>query len=113
MGNKFKASIIFVSGETIGDEDVPFSVRVIFEPNITDLQVAPPAYIIARDMFMSDVEAAIRRYQELTGEEMEFQYVAPGEDPFPLEDEELVEEEEEYDEDAPAFGESLRPKTVN
>jgi hypothetical protein len=108
VNKKFTASIVFVSGATLESDDLPFSVRMHFEPNETEDDEAPPAYVIARDIFLSDIQGAVLRYMEATGIEMDFQYLPPGEDP-----ELLYDDEGEDDEDGPAFGEDLKPRIIN
>ncbi|HEY0749574.1 MAG TPA: hypothetical protein VGD26_00385 [Chitinophagaceae bacterium] len=108
---EFVAKIVFVSGETLDEDDHPLSVRMVFDPNITESGVAPPAFVIARDVFLSDIQGAISRYMELTGQTIEFEYLAPDMDEYEEEWEEETGEEE--DDDSPAFGENLKPKTVN
>lgn len=93
MTNKlYIASIVFTSGDTLDDPDNPMSVRVIFDPETTPENVEPPAFIIARDVFISDIQRSIKTYIESMGKEVEYEYI-------PLED--LLDQEEIEGEDPP------------
>lgn len=89
MNKLYIASIIFTSGETL-DDDNPMSVRVVFDPETTDLSVEPPAYMIARDLFINSVQTAMQEYVKSLDREAEYEYI-------PAEGEEEWEDgEEEY-----------------
>lgn len=87
MNKTFVATITFTSGETI-DDDNHMSVLVSFDPPETDPDLAPPAYIIARKVFLENIKPAINEYLEQLEKDPEYEYVPLDEDGNPVEDEE-------------------------
>jgi hypothetical protein len=88
----YTATITFTSGETI-DDDNHLSVLVSFDPpEAPEGDFAPPAYVIARKVFLENVREAINDYLEELEREPEYEYV-----PVALEDQFDQEEQEEDD----------------
>lgn len=96
---KYKATIIFQSGEVI-DEDDYAKINIEFDPpldSIPDDEPLPPAYAIAREVFLHHVKSAIKDYLDTLEKDAEFEHVPVYEEE---EDVELELEEDEDEEDA-------------
>lgn len=94
MTKTFVATITFTSGEVIDDEN-HMSVVVSFDPDKTDPELAPPAFVIARKVFTENVKDAINEYLDSLERDPEYEYIPLDEDGNPIE-----EEDEDYPEPA-------------
>jgi hypothetical protein len=108
---------VFSSTDNIEDSDNPLMIKVELDPRPEDGDTDDiPAYIIAKDIFIRDVRKAVQRYVDAVGTEVEYDYEIPY--LIQLEEESMSEEEGKFveeaeEEDSPAFGENLKPRTFN
>lgn len=96
---KYKATIVFQSSDQI-DEDDYAKINIEFDPpmdSIPDDEPLPPAYAIAREVFLHHVKGAIKDYLDSLEKDAEFEHVPVYEEE---EEYELDLEEEDAEEDA-------------